>query len=87
MWEIIHDLPHLDPAPLPFAPEPKQRMREDDRQDHPLPDLDMWETRMNLSHFDLHHPEPSQRPKTIRGVEPDDRWLRDRDMWEARGAE
>jgi hypothetical protein len=62
-------------------------MREDDRQDRPLPDLDMWEIRTNLPHIDLRRPEPSRRPKAIRGVEPDDRWLRDRDMWEVRDAE
>jgi hypothetical protein len=87
MWEIIHDRPHLDPPPLPLVPELKQRMREDDRQDRPLSDLGMWEIRTNLPYVNLRRPEPSQRPKTIRGVEPYDCWLRDRDMWEVRDAE
>jgi hypothetical protein len=62
-------------------------MREDDRHDRPLPDLDMWEIRPDLPHVDLRRSEPSQRPKTIRGIEPDDSWLRDRDMWEVRDTE
>jgi hypothetical protein len=62
-------------------------MSEDDRQDRPLPDLDMWEIRTNLPHVDLRRPELFQRPKTIRGVDPDYHSLRDRDMWQVQYAE